>query len=62
MLGLVSAWAFARGCDASGRTPSWRAKQPGALGGEWELLLPVFAVGLFLAGVAPLVDRRRSRP
>ena len=58
MLGLVSALGVREGLRMhAGRTPFQAREAAGALWeAKWELLLPVFVVGLFLAGVATLVE------
>ena len=58
MLGLLALWGIREGIVAKARRTPFTLKEAGASLWEakWELLLPVFVLGMFLGGVATLVE------
>jgi len=58
MLGLLAAWGVREGLvTRAGRTPFHSREAFAALWeAKWELMLPVFVVGMFVGGVATLVE------
>ncbi len=58
MLGLLAAWGVREGfVTRAGRTPFRAGEALAAIWeAKWELMLPVFVVGMFVGGVATLVE------